>query len=218
MQQPEKLLALRGLLEHQPTWVLLLAAVGFLRLAKVCLFFLRWAYAAFLRPPRDLKSYGSWAMVTGPTDGIGKAMAFRLAGQGLDLVLVGRNPDKLRSVSASIRASYPKTRLETVVLDLAGDTAEGIRRIGELAEELDVGVVVNNAGVAFSRPMYFHEVEERTWMEVVRVNLVGPTEVIRAVLPGMRRRRRGAVVNIGSASAGVLPSFPFYSTYAGTKL
>ncbi|MQM20910.1 hypothetical protein Taro_053940 [Colocasia esculenta] len=65
--------------------------------------------------------------------------------------------------------------------------------------------------------MYFHEVEERTWMEVVKVNLEGPTAVIRAVLPAMRKRRRGVVVNVGSASAGVLPSFPFFSTYAATK-
>jgi 17beta-estradiol 17-dehydrogenase / very-long-chain 3-oxoacyl-CoA reductase len=45
----------------------------------------------FLRPPKNLKEYGSWAIITGSTDGIGKALAFELASKGLNLVLVGRS-------------------------------------------------------------------------------------------------------------------------------
>ncbi|THF94717.1 hypothetical protein TEA_002942 [Camellia sinensis var. sinensis] len=56
------------------------------------------------KPPKNLKKYGSWALVTGPTDGIGKGFAFQLARKALNLVLVGRNPEKLNDVSDSIRA------------------------------------------------------------------------------------------------------------------
>uniref|UniRef100_A0A453RD48 Estradiol 17-beta-dehydrogenase 12 n=1 Tax=Aegilops tauschii subsp. strangulata TaxID=200361 RepID=A0A453RD48_AEGTS len=52
---------------------------------------------------------------------------------------------------------------------------------------------------------------------MIRVNVLALTEVTAAVLPGMVRRGRGAVVNMGSGSASVLPSFPLYSVYAGTK-
>ncbi|KAK0574376.1 hypothetical protein LWI29_022738 [Acer saccharum] len=79
-----------------------------------------------LRPAKNLKKYGSWALVTAPTDGIGKAFAFELARKGLNLVLVGRNPDKLKDVSDSIRAKYAKTLIKSIVMDFSGDLDEGV--------------------------------------------------------------------------------------------
>jgi len=78
------------------------AVLGFISLFKNLLAFARWLYAAFLRKPKDLRNYGSWAIVTGATDGIGKALAFELASKGLNLVLVGRNPSKLEASSREL--------------------------------------------------------------------------------------------------------------------
>jgi 17beta-estradiol 17-dehydrogenase / very-long-chain 3-oxoacyl-CoA reductase len=147
-------------------------------------------------------------------------MAMELARAGLNLVLVGRDPAKLQDVSAKIaRCHGVQTR--TVVFDLSlVSTAQGdeaMRRLREAIEGLDVGVLVNNAGVNKPGALYLHEVEVESLMRMVRVNLQALTEVTAAVLPGMVRRRRGAVVNIGSGSTLAVPSFPLYSVYAATK-
>lgn len=97
----------------------------------------------------------------------------------------------------------------------AGD--EATRRLREAVEGLDVGVLVNNAGVAKPCAVYLHEFDVEAWMRMIRVNLWALTEVTAAVLPGMVARGRGAVVNIGSGSTEAIPSFPLYTIYAATK-
>ena len=103
---------------------------------------LNWVYIYFLRPAKNLKKYGSWALVTGPTDDIGKSFSFELAKRGLNLVLVGRNPDKLKDVSDSIQAKYAKTQIKSVVVDFSGDLDEGVERIKEAIEGLDIGILI----------------------------------------------------------------------------
>ena len=84
---------------------------------------------------------------------------------------------------------------------------------------LDVGVLVNNAGVASPSAAYLHEADVEAWVQMVRVNLWALTEVTAAVLPGMVERGRGAVVNIGSGSGSIedIPPSPLYSVYAASK-
>ncbi|KAB8102198.1 hypothetical protein EE612_033544 [Oryza sativa] len=208
-----------------PIWLILLASLGavhvaadVLRLVATLTFGLR------ARPRGDLRRrYGSWAVVTGPTSGIGRAMALELAGRGLNVVLVGRDPAKLRDVAGAIARSHSHhgVRTKTVVFDFSlVSTVQGEKAMAalrETVEGLDVGVVVNNAGVAKPGAMFLHEAEVEPLMRMIRVNMLALTKVTAAVLPGMVMRGRGAVVNIGSASAEALPSFPLYSVYAGTK-
>uniref|UniRef100_A0A453P0C9 Uncharacterized protein n=1 Tax=Aegilops tauschii subsp. strangulata TaxID=200361 RepID=A0A453P0C9_AEGTS len=206
-------------LRAQPAWALALAAVGLLVAARAALRLALWVYAAFLRPGKPLRRrYGPWAVVTGATDGIGRAIAFRLAASGLGLVLVGRNPDKLAAVSEEIRAKHPKTEVRTFVLDFASEgLAAGVEALKDSIRGLDVGVLVNNAGVSYPYARYFHEVDEELMRSLIRVNVEGVTRVTHAVLPGMVDRKRGAIVNIGSGAASVVPSDPLYSVYAATK-
>jgi 17beta-estradiol 17-dehydrogenase / very-long-chain 3-oxoacyl-CoA reductase len=82
--------------------------------------------------------------------------------------------------------------------------------------ELDVGVLVNNAGIAEPSLTYFHEVDIDAWMKMVRVNLEAVAEITHAVLPFMLKRKKGAVVNIGSGSS-LLPSYPLNTIYVSTK-
>lgn len=204
-------------LKSQPSWVVLLLSLGFLSLFKFSISFLKWFYISFLRPGKNLKNYGSWALVTGPTDGIGKGFAFQLARKGLNLVLVGRNPDKLKEVSDAIQAKYGKTQIKNVVVDFSGDLNEGMKRIEEAIEGIDVGVLINNVGVSYPYARFFHEVDEVLLMNLIKVNVEGTTKVTKAVLPGMLKRKKGAIVNIGSGAAIVIPSDPLYAVYAATK-
>jgi 17beta-estradiol 17-dehydrogenase / very-long-chain 3-oxoacyl-CoA reductase len=207
-------------LRAQPAWALALAAVGLLVAVRAAARFALWVYAAFLRPGKPLRRrYGAWAVVTGATDGIGRAVAFRLAASGLGLVLVGRNQEKLAAVAAEIKARHPKVpEVRTFVLDFAGEgLAAGVEALKDSIRGLDVGVLVNNAGVSYPYARYFHEVDEELMRTLIRVNVEGVTRVTHAVLPAMVERKRGAIVNIGSGAASVVPSDPLYSVYAATK-
>ncbi|TKW05050.1 hypothetical protein SEVIR_7G151100v4 [Setaria viridis] len=204
----------------QPAYALVaLAALGLIVSARAAARLALWLYAAFLRPARPLRRrYGAWAVVTGATDGIGRALASRLAAAGLGLVLVGRSPDKLATVAAEVKARHPGTQVRTFVLDFAADgLAAKVDALGELIRDLDVGVLVNNAGACYPYARYFHEVDEALVRNMVRVNVEATTRVTHAVLPGMVVRGRGAIVNIGSGSASVLPSCPLHTVYAATK-
>lgn len=204
-------------LQSLSPWLLALVALGTLAVLRLLLTTLRWAYVSFLRPGKNLRRYGSWAVVTGSTDGIGRAFAFQFARRGLNLVLVGRNPEKLRDTSAAIREKHPKSQIETVVVDFSGDLEAGAKRLAEKVAELDVGVLVNNAGASYPYARYFHEVDEELLGSLLKVNVEGVTRITQAVLPGMLARKRGAVVNIGSGAAIVIPSDPLYAVYAATK-
>ncbi|KAL6520189.1 Very-long-chain 3-oxoacyl-CoA reductase 1 [Orobanche minor] len=204
-------------LKSQPTWLLLLISLGSLFLLKLSLSVLKWIYVHFLRPAKNLRKYGSWALITGATDGIGKAFAFQLARKGLNLVLVGRNSDKLKEVSESIKSKYGSTQITNVVVDFSGDLDEGVSRIKDAIEGLDVGVLINNVGVSYPYARFLHEVDDKLLNDLIKVNVEGTTKVTRAVLPGMVKRKRGAIVNIGSGAAIVIPSDPLYSVYAATK-
>ncbi|CAL5047403.1 unnamed protein product [Urochloa decumbens] len=199
---------------------LLLALIGGIHAAAFSLRLL--AYLALcLRRPRDLRRrYGSWAVVTGPTVGIGQSMALELARRGLNIVLVGRDPGKLRDISDAIAETHG-VQTKTVVFDLSlVSTAQGdeaMRQLRSAIEGLDVGVLVNNAGMARPFTMYLHEADVEAWVRMVRVNLWALTEVTAAVLPGMVERGRGAVVNMGSASSEAIPSFPLNTIYVATK-
>ncbi|PUZ61048.1 hypothetical protein GQ55_4G238300 [Panicum hallii var. hallii] len=180
------------------------------------------AYLALcLRRPRDLRRrYGAWAVVTGPTSGIGRSVALELARRGLNLVLLDLDAANLQETSDAITSRHT-VETRTVVFDLSlvgtpqGD--ESMRRLRAAIEGLDVGVLVNNAGVAKPAVAYLHEAEVEAWVRMIRVNLWALTEVTAAVLPGMVERGRGAVVNMGSASSEAIPSFPLNTIYAATK-
>ncbi|GKE51106.1 very-long-chain 3-oxoacyl-CoA reductase 1-like protein, partial [Tanacetum coccineum] len=205
-------------LKNQPFWVNVLFLLGSISFLKILTSVLTWVYVNFLRPSKNLKKYGSWALVTGSTDGIGKAFAFELAKKGLNLVLVGRNVQKLEDVTSEIKSKYSKTEVKNVVFDFSGsDLKEGVDKIKDVIKDLDVGVLINNAGVSYPYARFFHEVDDELLNSLIKVNVEGTTRVTQAVLPGMLQRKRGAIVNIGSGAAIVIPSDPLYAVYAATK-
>ncbi|PIN09524.1 17 beta-hydroxysteroid dehydrogenase type 3, HSD17B3 [Handroanthus impetiginosus] len=201
------------------TWIILVSILGFFILLKNFIFFLKWIFVILLRPSKDLKGiYGSWALITGSTDGIGKAFAFKLAKKGLNLVLVSRNSGKLKRVRDEIQDRYPDIKIRIFELDFSeDDVVSRVRVMEEMIEGLDIGVLINNVGVTYPGAMYFHEVDEKIWMNLVRVNVEGTSYVTKVVLKGMVARRRGAIVNMGSGASIVVPSHPLYAIYSATK-
>ncbi|KAL6596669.1 hypothetical protein ACP70R_047312 [Stipagrostis hirtigluma subsp. patula] len=203
-----------------PLWFVSLACLGALYVAAV--FSRVVAYLALcLHRPKDLcRSYGAWAVVTGPTSGLGRSMALELARRGLNLVLLDHDAANLREVSDAIKSRHAvKTKAVVFDLSLVGSAQgdEAMRRLRAAVEGLEVGVLVNNAAVNTPGAVYLHEADVERLVRMVRVNLWALTEVTAAVLPGMLQRGRGAVVNVGSGSTVAVPSFPLYTVYSSTK-
>ncbi|XP_044958358.1 very-long-chain 3-oxoacyl-CoA reductase 1-like [Hordeum vulgare subsp. vulgare] len=203
-----------------PAWFLWPAVLGALHVAALLSRLLA-HLAHCLRRPRDFRRcYGAWAVVTGPTSGIGRSVALELAGRGLNLVLVGLDAADLREVSDTITSRHA-VETRTVVFDLSlvstpqGD--EALRRLRDAVEGLDVGVLVNNAGVMRPGAAFLHEGDAEAYVRMIRVNLWAPTAMAAAVIPGMAARGRGAVVNVGSGSSEAVSSFPLHAVYSGTK-
>ncbi|KAF7839855.1 very-long-chain 3-oxoacyl-CoA reductase 1-like [Senna tora] len=209
-------------MERSDLFISATCTLGFISLFKFLIHSLRWIWVMLLRPPKNLKHYGSWAIVTGSTDGIGKAIAFELASKGLNLLLVGRSPQKLEAMMKEIRERHNNNNddveVKVVVMDLGSLNGEEImRRMEEGMEGLDVGVLVNSAGMAGPYFRYFDEDDMEFVDGIIKVNLEGGTRITKAVLPWMMKKKKGVIVNIGSASSGVVPSYPLSSLYASTK-
>jgi len=162
-----------------------------------------------------LRSHGEWAVVTGATDGIGKAYAEQLASSGLNVVLISRTESKLRDVASAIESKY---NVKTMVIpaDFSQGTSiyDGIRR--KLAG-VDVGILVNNVGLSYDYPEVFLDLPDREqlFMNLMHVNCTSVTMMTSIVGPGMVEKKRGLVINLSSA-AGESPT-PMLTVYSACK-
>jgi NAD(P)-dependent dehydrogenase (short-subunit alcohol dehydrogenase family) len=159
---------------------------------------------------------GKVAVVTGSGQGIGKAMAVRMAAAGAAVVVNGRDPAKIENVVNEIRA--------------AGGTAMGraadVSKRSEVRALVDaarkefgaVDILVNNA-IARRRSPSFLEMTDEDWDIVLATGLKGTFNCIQAVAPQMMERRYGKIINISSTSAMGSSSGPgeWNANYAATK-
>ncbi len=151
------------------------------------------------------------AVVTGPTAGIGRAFAERLAGAGHDLLLVSRDAARLATLAAELGARHA-VRANIHPLDLADEDA--VRTLAaRLTAAPRVDVLVNNAGFGTHARVAGGDPEAEARM--VAVHCAAPLRLTQAVLPGMVARRAGAVVNVASVAA-FAPNAQ-YATYNATK-
>ena len=166
--------------------------------------------------PDDPSGAKGTALVTGASSGIGAHYARHLAAEGFDLVLVARRAHRLEQLASELREELGAT-VELLVADLArpDERAPVVERVGRD----DLSLLVNNAGINGYGP--FDEADPSVLAQVVELNVTAPTVLARAAVEGMRRRGRGAVVNVASllAFAGALPPdpLPHRAVYAGTK-
>nr|XP_003706965.2 PREDICTED: inactive hydroxysteroid dehydrogenase-like protein 1 isoform X1 [Megachile rotundata] len=166
--------------------------------------------------PVDLRSkFGEWAVVTGSTDGIGKAYAKELATRGLNLVLISRTLEKLEKTRNEILQENPAIEVKIIVADFS----KGKEIYGKIAEQLKgipIGILVNNVGMQYTYPMYLGEVPEDELWDIININVGATTLMTRLVIGQMKERGKGAIVNMSSGSE--LQPLPLLTVYAATKM
>lgn len=151
------------------------------------------------------------ALVTGASHGIGPFIARALARQGLNLVLAARSQSELEQVAADLRASGVQVlAVPTDVTDREARSA-----LASAAERAfgGVDVLVNNAGGDLQRE--FHHYTADDVEAQLALNLTGPIELTRLLLPGMLQRQRGHIVNISSIGGQI--GFPYTEVYSAAK-
>ncbi|MGC0420307.1 SDR family oxidoreductase [Embleya sp. AB8] len=151
-------------------------------------------------------------VVTGATGGIGLAVALELAGSGFDVIGTARTRDKAERLCAA--AERAEVGVRTVLLDVA-DATSTVRAFTEIAQMTGGGpwAVVNNAGIG--QPGAIEDVDDERVRAQLETDLIAPARIARLVLPRMRQRRDGRIVNISSISGRI--STPFVGWYCASK-
>ena len=150
-------------------------------------------------------------LVTGGTDGLGRATAILLAQEGYRVFAAGRDSQKRAALEQF--AEEHELRLETLALDVT-DNASAARAVGEIERRAGaVDVLVNNAGIAIVAVM--EEITLDDLRKQFETNVIAPVRMAQLVLPGMRERRRGRIINMSSIAGKV--SNPLMGPYSGSK-
>jgi NAD(P)-dependent dehydrogenase (short-subunit alcohol dehydrogenase family) len=150
-------------------------------------------------------------LITGATDGLGKALALLLAERGYRVFAAGRSAEKLAQLDAAAREK--KVSLESVALDVCSDDSvnRGVQHVLGRAGAIDV--LVNNAGVNYTAAVEDLSMED--WRAQFETNFFGVLRVTRAVLPQMRERRSGRILMMSSISG--LVTAPTQGAYSSSK-
>src|SRR5580692_8081819 len=152
---------------------------------------------------------GQVAIVTGAATGIGEAIARRLAESGATIVVL----DLDLSAAESVAASLPNDSF-AIEADVSDDQAvrRAVQSVLDRAKQIDI--LVNNAGIAGRAAPVWEQTDE-DWQRNIAINLTGVFNMCRAVIPGMRARKSGRIVNIASIAGK--EGNPNMSPYSATK-
>ncbi|WP_445765932.1 3-hydroxybutyrate dehydrogenase [Rheinheimera sp.] len=145
-------------------------------------------------------------LITGASGGIGFAIADYFASAGHKVLLADVNQQALDSKVAALRTKGANA--EAMLLDVTDSAA--IERCGK---HYQIDVLINNAGIQHVARL--EDFPPQKWQQLINVMLTGPAMLSRAVLPGMRERNFGRIINIGSIHA--LVASPFKSAYVAAK-
>lgn len=151
------------------------------------------------------------AVVTGASQGIGRACALALAEAGAQVALGSRNLEKIEGVAKAIEATGKKALPLRLDVSKRESVVEGIGKILEAWGKIEV--LVNNAGI--TRDNLLLRMKPEDWEAVLKTNLDGAYHCIRAVMPGMVRQRYGRIINITSVVA--LSGNPGQANYVASK-
>ncbi|GMR15712.1 MAG: SDR family oxidoreductase [Gammaproteobacteria bacterium] len=154
-----------------------------------------------------------WALVTGASAGIGSEFCRQLAAKGYQLVLVARRADRLQQIADEVKTSHGTNSL-IITADLSQRTASQdiVKRLEE--ENVAIEYLVNNAG--YGLPGSFHVPDWQEHADFIQVMITAVCELTWRLLPGMRERGRGYIVNVASVAA-LIPSSAGHTLYGASK-
>jgi short-subunit dehydrogenase len=154
----------------------------------------------------------TWAIITGASSGIGKALTFEFAAGGFNLALVARNAAALSEIASECRSKYG---VDTEVLSADLSCTDTVDRLIAtlLAKPFQYEILVNNAGFGIHGDFASTDIDED--LRLLNVQLTAMLKLTKAVLPAMIARRSGRILNVASVYS--YSPVPFQSVYAACK-
>lgn len=142
---------------------------------------------------------GKTAIVTGASDGIGKQVAIKLADQGVNLALIGRDNFRLNQVKSSIEKLNSSLKAEIYSCDIRNNNqlAKTIKRI--ISDFKDIHILINVAGI-WQKIMPVEELPENVIDDVISTNLTALIYITRLVLPILKKQQEALIINVSSKS------------------
>ena len=151
------------------------------------------------------------ALITGASSGIGKATALAFAKAGIKLALVSRSPEKLEAVASAVALSGVEAKAYQLDLAEINVVQEKIRAI--TADFGSVDILVNNAGMGYTNAL--SETPLTDWLQVMNLNLTSVFQCMLGILPMMRERKKGTIINVASIAGQ--QTFPNWGAYCVSK-
>lgn len=159
-----------------------------------------------------MEFHGKIALVTGAGQGIGRAIALGLAGEGADVVVNDLNLDLAENTAKEIRAMGPKAMAIQANVAIEKEVEAMVARM--VNEWGGIDILVNNAGTG--RPMMVEDMDKSEWDRILDINLGGVFNCSRAVIPAIKARGGGKIINIASL-AGKTMSYHGGADYTASK-
>ena len=154
--------------------------------------------------------YGQWGIVAGASEGLGAEYAKELASHGLNLVLVARRSELLRSLAAQFSDQY---RIETKLITQDLSTPDAAEQIMQQTMDLDIGLLIYNAAFSAVGPFLERSMDEH--LREIHTNIHAPLKLVYLLGQRFIARGRGGIVLMSSLSA--FQGSAYISTYAATK-
>lgn len=148
-----------------------------------------------------------WALVTGATAGIGESFTRLLASKGFNIALVARDEARLHERAAALREKYG---VQTYVLPADLATAQGCTAIEDYIKEFEIEVLINNAGFGINKAFTVSDLNAE--QDLLDVLVRTPMRLMHTILPGMKERNSGTIINVSSVA-----SFIAGGTYSASK-
>ena len=148
----------------------------------------------------DLQVRGKTALVTGSTAGIGLAIAKTLAQEGVDVILNGRNQERVDALVHQLTAELPGTRFRGIAADFS--QVEEINAL--LAQLPQVDILINNVGIF--EPREFTQISDEDWFKFFEVNVMSGVRLSRHYFPNMLANGWGRIIFVSSESALQIPT------------
>lgn len=179
-------------------------------------------HAPLTTPTDSSLNFQAWAFVTGATDGIGYGFVCELASRNVNVILHGRNEEKLTRIINELKGKHPRLHFEPFLCD-ATDRASWHSKFAELIPRLrkrniNLTILVNNIGGNPNLARTYTPLSEWAAAEVnamVDMNVTFPTQVTRALLPILIANKPSLIINMSSMAAS--NPFPWLTTYCASK-
>lgn len=154
----------------------------------------------------------AYALITGASKGIGKAMAFNLAARKINLLLVSRSENLLSELAIELSKEY-QVEVKYLGVDLANENAAETIFDWVMHNNISINILINNAGYGLSGS--FEKYTANAYAEMMKVNMISLVKLTSLFLPMLKQQERSYILNISSAAA--YQAVPYLTVYAASK-